>query len=501
MNIKLWLILFFVILSVPAFSQVLQPARFEVKLEEEDEDFLIIPAAKHGLFLFREVENKETKRDYKYQIMRLDTSLNVVWDMHNFIEVENVFIGYDFIDPYVYFLFRHSFKEQKFKVLRVEKDTREFTTFDIDLDFDLTLTEFEVIDETLVFGGYVNSQPSFVCYKFGDKRPIVLPGFHNAPNSIMQLEVEEDKKVFNILLSVTMRDRKKSISIKSYDSNGDLLKDFELRPQSDYNLLYGRSVALSHDKHLIIGTYSQKKSDMSRGIFVARVENSGDHIINYYNYADLKNFFSYMKAKREIRVKKRIERRKIKGKKNKFFYKLLVHDIIEDSGQYIMVGEAFYPKFSYGNPPFGGPGYYNYSNGSYFEGYAYTHAVVIGFNKSGKILWDNSFEIEDVLTVNLEHFVHVIPSSKGTILLYVFNDEIRSKIIKGTQVLDVRENNELKLSNEHDSVEKDSDSIVGLESWYGNNLYAFGIQDLVNYTEQGTDNKREVFFINKISVR
>lgn len=493
--------LLILLLGVPALSQVSQPARFEMELLDRDEEFTIIPAEEDGLFLTRKVKNEETKRDYKYQMIYLDTMLNKVWEVSNYIDVEYIFTGYDFIDPYLYFLFRHSFKSKKYRILRIEKETHEYHTFDIELDFDLLLTEFEVIDELLVFGGYVNNRPSFVCFKFGQTMPIVLPGFRNEPNYIMQLEMEEDKGIFNILTSLITRNKRKSINIKSYNSEGSLLKDFELQPQSNYSLIDGRSVALNENDHLVIGAYSQKKSDMSRGIFVAKVESSGDHVINYYNYADLKNFFNYMKARKEIRVKKRIERRKIKGKKNKFFYRLLVHDIVEHNDQYIMIGEAFYPKYSYGPSSYYNPAFYNNRTGTYFEGYSYTHAVVIGFDKNGRIIWDNSFEIDGVVTMDLKHFVHVMPTGDGAVLLYIYDGEIRSKIIKGTQVLDVMENNDLRLSHEEDRVSEEKKDFVALQKWYAGNLYAYGVHKLVNYTEKGVIHEREVFFINKIALR
>ena len=488
-------------LALPALSQVSQPARFEAELLDRDEEFTIIPADEAGLFLTRKVKNEETKRDFKYQIIHLDTMLNMVWEITSYVELEYIFAGYDFIDPYLYFLFRHSYKNKKYRVLRIERETHEYQTFDIELDFDLMLTEFEVIDETLVFGGYVNNRPSFVCFKFGQSMPIVLPGFRNEPNFIMQLEMENHKGVFNILTSVITRNKRKSINIKSYTAEGSLLKDFELQPQGDYSLIDGRSVALNEDDHLVIGAYSQKKSDMSRGIFVAKVESSGDHIINYYNYADLKNFFNYMKARKEIRVKKRIQRRKIKGKKNKFFYRLLVHDILEHKDQYIMIGEAFYPKYSYGPSSYYNPAFYNSRTGSYFEGYSYTHAVVIGFDKNGRIIWDNSFEIEDVVTMDLKHFVHVVPTEDGAVLLYIYDGEIRSKIIKGTQVLDVKENNDLQLKYEEDRVSEAKKNFVLLQKWYPGSLYAYGVHKLVNYNSQGIMHEREVFFINKITLK
>jgi len=236
---------------------------------------------------------------------------------------------------------------------------------------------------------------------------------------------------------------------------------------------------------------------MSRGIFLARISEDGEQVINYYNYADLKNFFSYMKARRQNRVEERIKRRKIKGKKNKFNYKLLVHDVVERDGRFIMIGEAFYPKYTqasyYGN-------YYSHysSQNTYFDGYKYTHALVFGFDRRGRLIWDNSFEIDDIQSYTLDQFVHVSMSDDELALLYVFENEIRTKVIEGNEVLEGKTFNELKLSFEDDIISTSEDEYGRLEKWYGGNLFAYGIHKIKNMKDDGVRLNREVFFINKI---
>jgi gamma-glutamylcyclotransferase (GGCT)/AIG2-like uncharacterized protein YtfP len=143
-----------------------------------------------------------------------------------------------------------------------------------------------------------------------------------------------------------------------------------------------------------------------------------------------------MKARREKRVKEKIERRRIKGKKIKFNYRVLVQELIPFGNQYILLGEAFYTHYTY-------PG-----NVQVFDGYQYTHAVVIGFDKNGKLMWDNSFEINDVKTYALEQYVKIYPQKEGIILLYLYENTIRSKIISGSDVLEGKSLDEMKLKFE-----------------------------------------------------
>jgi hypothetical protein len=384
-------------------------------------------------------------------------------------------------------------------VLRIDLDTKIGETFLIEREYAMELTEFEVLGNTLIFGGYSSSLPTVICYKFGNKIPKVVPGLFNERTQIQHLELDDKHRTFNVLVSFRTKDGRKSLALNSFDEHGDLIKNTSLQPSDEYSLLFGRTVKLDRDAELIVGTYTRKRSDLSRGIFLARISPEGDQIINYYNYADLKNFFSYMKAGRKRRVEERIQRRKIKGKKNKFNYRLLVHEVVERDGKFIMVGEAFYPKYSQASYYSGySPTSYGDHYGTAFEGYKYTHAVVFGFDRRGRLIWDNSFEINDVMSYTLEQFVHITPSEKEIALIYMYENEIRTKVIEGNEVLEGKNFNELKLSFEDDIADLSGGEYGGLKKWYDGNLFAYGVLKIKNLRDEGVKLSREVFFINKI---
>lgn len=484
-----------------SFAQIEQSVRIEIPMEDEDENFEVVSADEMGIVLYREVRNRDTRMERKYQVILIDSTLNKKWENYYFINLRYILRGFEYFGNYFYLLFQRNTESLKADlfVLRIDLNTKIAETFLIEREYAMELTEFEVIGNTLFFGGYSNNLPTIICYKFGKSSPKVLPGLFNERTQIQHLEIDDDLRILNVLVNFRTKDGRKSLSLKSFDENGDLIKNINLQPSDEYSLLFGRTVKLDRDAELIVGTYTRKRSDMSRGIFLARISQEGDQIINYYNYADLKNFFSYMKARKQRRVEERIKRRKIKGKKNRFNYRLLVHEVVERDGKFIMVGEAFYPKYSQ-TSYYGGytPSYYGNSYGTSFEGYKYTHAVVFGFDRRGRLIWDNSFEINDVISYSLDQFVHISTSEKVIALLYMYEDEIRSKIIEGNDVLEGKTFNALKLSFEDDVVSKSEDEYGGLEKWYGGNLFAYGNLKIRNRKDEGVKLNREVFFINKI---
>ncbi|MFM8913198.1 MAG: hypothetical protein ACKOE6_09830, partial [Flammeovirgaceae bacterium] len=211
-------------------------------------------------------------------------------------------------------------------------------------------------------------------------------------------------------------------------------------------------------------------------------------------------------------VKKRIERRRIKGKRLKFNYRFLVQEVIPYGNQFVMLGEAFYPRYVYptrnATPTFygyqrmGGYQFYSpYRSDQVFDGFQYTHAIVIGFDKEGKVKWDNSFEINDAKSLQLEQFVKIAPSDDHIDLIYFYQNLIRSKVIQGSQVLEGKTADEIKMLNPTDYVSKRDIQPNRLQYWYGNHLVASGFQNIRVAPERLADIKKRVFFINKIRYR
>ncbi|HWA35308.1 MAG TPA: hypothetical protein VG737_14305, partial [Cyclobacteriaceae bacterium] len=321
----------------------------------------------------------------------------------------------------------------------------------------------------------------------------------------------------DIVVCARNQQKKKSLWIKNYDAQGDLLKNTLIEPAENKNLLFGRSVKLSNGQQVVAGVYG-RYSEYSRGVFVAGIDAQGDYEVRYYNFSELKNFFSYMKVKRQKRIHDRIERRTLAGKKVKFNYRFLIHDIVPYGNQYIMTGEAFYPKYVYPNnysaasrsrvfyPSTIPRSAYGYSMANptpfyrgdlIFDGYQYTHAVVVGFDMNGKIQWDNSFEINDVKTYQLEQFVKIKPEEDRILMMYLYEHSLRTKVIHNSQVVEGKSKDKMSQTEGDEVVDTKAVESEQLDYWYGKYFFAAGIQKYKNKSDIGPG--RRVFFVSKIS--
>jgi len=187
--------------------------------------------------------------------------------------------------------------------------------------------------------------------------------------------------------------------------------------------------------------------------------------------------------------------------------------LVPYKNQFILVGEAFYPHYTYNSRSAAFSNYSRYmsnpfinnSNNMIFDGYQYTHAIVIGFDQKGKILWDNSFQINDVKSMTLEKYVKVQPGEDNITVHYMFENVLRTKIIKDSQLFEGKTSEPVPVKSWR-TRNKPEDMITStLDNWYKDYFYTYGTQNVKKprITSKGlvVEESQKVFFINKITYK
>lgn len=483
-------------------GQILQTERFEIPVYSWEQDYSIVSAGTHGLYLTRRIN--EHRNDY-LQLIKLDTAFNQEWA--GFLNIDR---NYDIVSKKTFgrnlflLLQYRELRQNDFVLFIIDSKDGSYKRHPIKSYIPFMPSEFQATENAVLIGGYFNQIPLVLFYDFQTLKSKVLPGLFNEAGELTQIRPNENN-TFDVLISAKNFQRQKTIWIKTYNAEGNLLRNLPLETEASKNLLFGRSVQYDENKQIVAGVFGNRLKEFTRGIFITEVLPDGGQTTRYYNFVDMKNFFKYMRAKREERVKSRIERKRVKGKKIRMSYRFLVHELIPYQDKFILLGEAFYPRYQ--NTNTGGFNYAPYSfvspafqNGRVFAGFHYTHAVVICFDKNGKMLWDNSFEINDVRTFKLEQFVKLDVQADRIAMMYMFDNELRSKVIKDDQVIEGKSTDQIKTLREFDVVKENISDNGRLEYWYDDFLYATGIQEIVNHGRVGFG-KRKVFYINKLTVQ
>jgi len=486
------------LIAIKGYGQVDQLARYELTLHDEDqnESYQVSTLEEDGLLVYRRLEGKT---EDQLELIKIDTALNETWRGYITIQKAQQVSHVKSKDQIVFILLKSSnYVTGDFQVVTAKIQDGTYGVYAIKNLIPFNPTDFVVTSRGVMLGGYFNYRPLVLFYSFITQRSKILPGFFNERGEINQIKTYPNGSV-DVIVSAKNYERKNCLWIRNYNDEGDLVKTTVLEPPVNKNLIFGRSVKMPNDAQVVSGVYGGKNVEYSRGIFVAQINELGEYTINYHNFGDLENFFSYMKAKREKRVKERIERRKVKDKKIRFNYRLLVQEVVPYGDQYIMLGEAFYPRYTY----VGGNQNYGLSSPlmrgeRIFDGYQYTHAVVIGFDAKGNLKWDNSFEINDIKTMELQQFVKIAPSDNRIVLLYMFDNLIRSKIIKDNQVLEGKMEDPVKSKFNNELIKEKDTETSKLDYWYAQHFFAAGTQTVRNQGAPKDGGFRRVFFINKL---
>lgn len=486
-----------------AFGQVKQLERFELVINEKEdhENYQASSLEEDGIFIYRRIFGK---KEDQLELIKVDSSLHENWRGYITLQKELKISHVKMKDHLVFILLKSGrYVSGDFQVVAIRANDGNFNVYTIKNMIPFNPTDFVVTAKGMMIGGYFNYRPLVLFFSFSTQRSKILPGFFNEQGELNQIKTYPNASI-EIIVSAKNFEHKRCLWIRNYTEEGDLIKTTVLEPSINRNLIFGRSVKMPNDAQVVAGVYGSKNGEYSRGVFVAEINQVGEYAINYYNFSELQNFFSYMKVRREQRVKERIERRKIKGKKSRFNYRLMVNEVVPYGDQYIMLGEAFYPHYSYTNTQsssIGIPQFYSnplMRGDRIFDGYQYTHSIVIGFDANGKLKWDNSFEINDVRTFELQQIVKISPADNRIVLLYLHNNLIRSKIIKDDQVLEGKTADPVKSKFETDVVkEKDTESSK-LDYWYSQHFFASGVQKVRNQLTGNESGYRKVFFINKL---
>ncbi len=501
-GLVLLLILLLTLYVIPGSAQISQTKRVELPLEQSANYYYLMSAEERGLLAFRETKEKTAKGDYVWEFIQFDTSLNEQWKKNYTIDLNQEFVGYDYCQNNFYLLFKRGpYKDPDYTVLKFDLNDGDTSMFHIREIIPVELSDFNVVGNAAILSGQINNRAAVIHYDMSDKKIKVLPGLYKNHTEILQVTVDDENNTFNLINTERTINRKNTVSLKTFNENGELLRSDILVSPQDVSLISGASTSFDEENQLVAGTYAQDNSNYSRGFYIARLDEDGQRDLQQYNFGELENFFSYMKSKRQQRIKEKIAKRKKQGKKLRFNYRLLVHDILERDGNYILLAEAYYPKYdneSRSLMP------YDYRNRNQlaemnFTGYKYTHAIVVGFDKSGKLLWDNSFEINDLESYRLEKFVKVGVDQDKIVLLYVYENVVRSKIIRGNEVLEGKAFNDIKLKFEDDVVKNNDFKVGGLEKWYDKYFYVYGVQTIKSSRTVDKEGNRQVFFINKIT--
>jgi hypothetical protein len=479
-----------------------------------------VPLGEQGVLLI----SKPDKGTFNVQ--KFDTNLDRVWSIDGPIESNLDYMASSYDGQAVFLLFS-KYRSPLYQIVKVNVGPGFVETFTINTLDRFEITDFKTLGYSVFMAGMVRNEPVLIYTQLTTNQTRILPSAIKGSNAIQTVEVDTAHHLVNVSFAVK-KGRQTRIVARSYEETGELYAQVAVDPEEDYSLLSGRLQVLNDSVRIVIGTYGYRNMQStnnaaSQGLYISKFIDKELAFTSYHSFTDFKNFFNFMNERQQEKIEKRIRKKKESGDDLKLNYRLLVHDIVPKNNNFLLVAEVFYPEYRYQNPNMmGGLGYgsmigYPFGMGLYnpylwnpmyggrgynqqiFDGFTYTHAVVADVDQNGKLLWDNSISFDNVKSMELREKIKVQTFSNGNSkLVYSHNGAIRSKIIKGNQVVDSDRVIPNETNVEGDKVRKTSTDDI--DYWYGNFYLAWGEQRIINAAgDPQTRGRRNVFYLNKIA--
>jgi len=509
-KIKILFCLISVTLLSNGFSQKLDPPfRIELNAPKDEYPYQIATLGDKGFILYYEAEilSKTTR---KWRFVNYDAYFRKIWQkdivLNRFLEpikdyADSLMFGVtmkyngpkEIVNPIIVYSIKL-------------KDTSDYL-FELPFDNKDIPNKLIVDTDRAFLTTYKNDKEDLYILKFADKKyeKIVFP---NTNDSFIQFisKVENSTQLLVGLRNDNSR-KENQISIFRISIDGIIVSQVDIPKNSDYFLNSSKIYQIGLDTFLIIGTYINK-SDKPSGLFVSGNEvNTGIYSllisstyvlseINYYNFARMKNIFRYLSSKDADRLRKKSNSNKITDPGYSLNLQLLLHNIKKMDSSYIFISEAYYPEYRteenvnydfYGRP---------FPNSrTIFEGYRYTNGIITGFDKTGKLNWDNNYPLNNMISFELSPRISSLSDSTNILLAYCNDGEIYTMAINKNDIIQNIERSKIDLLSSNEFAVSTNKSYI--RYWYNNFFLMSGYQE-IRGNSKSNKSKKNTFFITKM---
>lgn len=500
MNIKFLLSVFFVLNFLQSIAQLEQPLRVEIDLENSNSDYSIVPVGENGLVMYTVSPDKVPQRTkVKWLFTGYDTEFKEQWKSGYIIDEPYFVKKHTYINGFLYLLFSRNNRDE-FVLTEVNVKTGEIRSLHGILPKKFLFSSIAIHNSSAYINGYTRKGPALMHVDLNNKKVSEIELKFDAEAQFESADVSSDSNEVHIVYRLE-DNRKKFLNIKTF--NGlQLLDDLIINPEGNDHLLTGKINSVSPKEKIILGTYSSGTARGANGLYFTRLIDNSNYVVKYYNFTDFTNFFDFLPERTADKIQKKKEKQELRGRELNLDYQLMVHDLIMYEGQYLMVAEAYYATYRSEARP-----YTTIINGvpivqtnyvSVFDGWLYTHAIVAGFDMEGNMLWDNSIEMGDVKSFDLEERISVQVDYGQVKLAYGTNNDIVTKTIYKNQVIDEKGKNSIQTGSSEDVIK--SSALSNVRYWYDKYFLVYGYQKIKNESDE-IKRKRTVFYFNKLAIQ
>jgi len=479
------------------------------------ENFHVVPMSQYGLLIFYETNqiNAEGHRLWYYALF--DVQMKQKWLRPVALSDKLFFVNRKQIGNRVYFVFKNSEKLKKgsgyYDILIYNITKQSFSNIKGSLPLKAEIAGFAVQGEELGLGLNLKDHKAdllIVNTKTGDIKVAHLNDLHQAAID----GIFRDSSAGTFVVVVSSLDAKSSVKHIVYSFRPDaslvqkvdityfdpmtMLDDFVLADDSGNNLKFFGAYHLMTKGGLFSGNNDEDNPN-TEGLFYLSIENGKQKEIRHFNFMDFKNIQGTFMQSEFHRARGNKRSASVEHSGTVSLLNITRPKIFHNYNGYVVAANAYlayYKSESHLEYDFYGNMYP--TNYRVFAGYQFYDVILAGFTSDGRMIWDNDFPLENILSYKIENKALVYPDSAVITLAYVSEGQIITQDISGSRKLDSREKvNIVSRFGRDRPVGNGKGKMI---HWYAHYFLVYGYQQLKNRALQDQP-LRTVFYINKVT--
>lgn len=524
---KKYLLLFlFGIGSLSVGAQVKYLDRYEVIGQPFDPAFEIMEVEK-GLVNFRtQVTRAFTgRRVFQFFVLNqamesngvIELSLRDGFDM----------VGYDTEGNQLYVLLaKGSTSNAEKYILHVDLDTNLGKEYDAKNLLASELVEFLVLERQAIFLGEAEGRPAIQILNLDYKTVQTVQGIYGNNTQVLQIKKLPELSSFEVVVSKKGQFKNKEVSLMTFDLTGNLVRDVKIQSfgEPGQEILEGILLSKENFEQAFIGAYGMVGRNSYEGVFWMDINEFGQYETKKYTLEDFPNFYNYLNEKQKIKADIYVQKQIEKGKKLSIRNTFSIRDVRESEDAYYLYFDQLKVISSRGNRNSRWmPGsYYRYdrwnrmgydpnllllnpaSSGAtamqIYTDYQYISAHLIKVAKTGQVLWDNAVSYDDFTTSYPMPFGEIALLGDEAYHMYVEEDDLVLSCIRGPEKVFERLKIELETPRENERIKTTDMGSIRLIYWYDRYFILTGKQTVRYQDENGREQNKEVYFVDKILV-
>jgi hypothetical protein len=482
--------------SVQSFSQVKQVARLELE-ENDDESGNVSVMGDHGFIAHAWGDKSDGMQ--AYHIVHYSPDLKVLHKQQ--VQIPKRFsLQQDIVAPdYSKVILLFTGPKDDFMVVTYLPDGK-VSTSEGRLPVGIYIRHVVVLENTLFIRGVLKRKHMLLKLDIRTGKYAELQKLTDKTLSFYDMESMPENDLVIVPYTLGKKITEERFFLSFLDENGEKkFDDFHVKADPGKYPLNGSITWLSADHFIIVGSFSNDADRLASGIYLADVQKGKIKYIKYHLFAEMKNFFTYLSKNQQQRVEKKVERKSKKGKENALDVLITSHPVFEHQGNYVYIGEVYYPTYRQEPYTTTGPnGTMVTSYRSVFDGYQYSHAVITAMSPSGEKLWDHCFSMWLFhKPYKPQKNIRVLINGDEIQMLFSTGSSVSSAVVKGKEM---SEKNYDRIEGMNEGDKTRWTGVTKTEYWYENYFLTYGWQKIKNTDEKGSK-KRKVFFVSKLQFK